>query len=119
MDSEGGNYLEGIKIAAFISSNYIATRVRTGMRCFSSCAIIFMAGTTDVADYNFRNRTLEPGGLLGFHAPYLVLPKGEFSEIDIENAFAAALEEAGELIAFSASYNSNSTRNRARRIYQL
>jgi hypothetical protein len=73
LNSPGGSYFDGIKIARFINDTRISTRVRADGECYSACAIIFMAGITEVGDFEYRDRTLEPGGTIGFHAPYPVM----------------------------------------------
>lgn len=73
MDSPGGNYVEGLMMAEFFRANAIATLVQTGSECHSACAMAFMGGSGRSGDRNvgaYVDRTVEPGGLVGFHAPY-------------------------------------------------
>jgi hypothetical protein len=107
LNSPGGSYLYGIKIARFINEVRIKTRVRADEECYSACAIIFMAGITEVGDYEYRDRTLEPGGVIGFHAPYPIIPEGNFDAKQVEESFAAAMAQAGDLVGFSGSFDSN------------
>ena len=44
--SPGGNLYEGLQIAAILHDNGIATYVPEGAQCESSCAIIFLGGTS-------------------------------------------------------------------------
>jgi len=44
MTSEGGNYVEGLRIAHFFRENAIATWVKTGSYCYSACAFAFLGG---------------------------------------------------------------------------
>lgn len=75
MDSIGGSYAGGLALARFFREKHIATRVEAGMECYSACAFAFLGGsgysTQDgIGPYN--DRILEPGGVLGFHAPYFM-----------------------------------------------
>ena len=45
MTSEGGNYVEGLRIAHFLRENAIATWVKTGSYCYSACAFAFLGGS--------------------------------------------------------------------------
>lgn len=73
LNSVGGNYLEGLEIAQFLRKNAIASWVSSGSGCFSACAFAFLGGTgysswrTTEA---YIDRTIEPGAVLGFHAPF-------------------------------------------------
>ena len=72
--SPGGNFLEGIKLAALIRDSQIATIVLSGDRCYSACTMAWLGGsgfhqTGGVGTY--IDRYIEPGAALGFHAPYI------------------------------------------------
>jgi hypothetical protein len=110
LNSPGGSYFDGIKIARFINDSRISTRVQADGECYSACAIIFMAGITEVGDFEYRDRTLEPGGTIGFHAPYPVVAEGKFDTKQVEESFAFAMAEAGDLVGFSGSFDSEPTR---------
>jgi len=74
MSSGGGNYVEGLKLAHFFRENAIATWVVAGNGCHSACAMAFMGGsgrssTASIGAY--LDRTVEPGGVIGFHSPYV------------------------------------------------
>ena len=73
LQSPGGNYIEGLKLARLLRDRAIATAVEAGTECYSACAFAFLGGTgyssqEGVGAYN--DRIIEPGGILGFHAPY-------------------------------------------------
>src|SRR5690554_5151550 len=73
MTSEGGNYVEGLRIAHFFRENAIATWVQTGSYCYSACAFAFLGGSGHSFSQSigpYIDRTVEPGATLGFHAPY-------------------------------------------------
>lgn len=72
LDSGGGNYVEGLRIAHFLRENSIATWVQAGHGCYSACAMAFMGGSGHSSQVGaYVDRTVEPGGVVGFHAPYL------------------------------------------------
>lgn len=73
LDSPGGSYLEGLLISEFLIKYAIGTRIEKGSSCASSCAFIFMSGTSRGEDWDNPRRLLHVGGRLGFHAPYLSL----------------------------------------------
>lgn len=73
LNSPGGSYETGLGLAKFLRENRIAAIVEDGMRCYSACAFAFLGGTahsTQDGIGDFIDRTVEPGGILGFHAPY-------------------------------------------------
>lgn len=73
MNGPGGDYYEGLALADFLRANNIATIVEKGAYCYSACAFAFLGGTAYSSDKSigsYVDRTIEPGGLLGFHAPY-------------------------------------------------
>lgn len=73
MNGPGGDYHEGLALADFLRANHIATVVERGMKCYSACAFAFMGGTGYAALQGvgtYIDRMVEPGGILGFHAPY-------------------------------------------------
>lgn len=73
LNSAGGSWIEGIKIARYIFDNGIGTRIEAGTECYSACAIIFMSGRIRGNENDGPWRYLSARGRLGFHAPYLVL----------------------------------------------
>jgi hypothetical protein len=73
LDSPGGSYFEGRKIAQMVHDHAIPTRVLGGAECYSSCAVVFMAGRVKGDEIDNLARTLNVKGKLGFHAPYLLL----------------------------------------------
>jgi ATP-dependent protease ClpP protease subunit len=70
LNSLGGSYLEGRKIALFVHDNAIPTRIENGSLCYSACAVIFMAGRLRGPESDNPARYLNAHGKLGFHAPY-------------------------------------------------
>ncbi len=52
LDSQGGNLLEGMKLAAALQTAKIATVVPNGNVCASACFLIFAAGSEKYASFN-------------------------------------------------------------------
>jgi hypothetical protein len=74
LNSLGGNYDEALKlIMVLLKHTNVATIVDRGAECYSACAFLFLAGNTQRSEDGelAPDRTLDVGGTLGFHAPYL------------------------------------------------
>ena len=71
LNSLGGDYDEGLKMARLLLERGVGTVVLQHRQCYSACAIMFMFGSfwgTDSA--RWPNRRLGMEAALGFHAPY-------------------------------------------------
>ncbi|HEY9009833.1 MAG TPA: hypothetical protein VIN06_02340 [Devosia sp.] len=98
MNGPGGNYGEGLALADFLRENHIATVVERGMSCYSACAFAFLGGSGYASMQGlgtYIDRQIEPGGIVGFHAPYRD-----------EASFLQALEERGATEIMSESRDS-------------
>ncbi|HEY0855151.1 MAG TPA: hypothetical protein VGD86_10000 [Devosia sp.] len=87
MNGPGGSYYEGLALADFIRANHITTVIERGMTCYSACAFAFLGGSgySSMQRYGtYVDRQIEPGAILGFHAPYRD-----------EASFLEALEQRG------------------------
>lgn len=73
LNSRGGSYSEGIRIASMLRQYGIPTRLLKEADCYSSCAFIFMAGRLSGEEYDTTKRTMDVRSHLGFHAPYVTL----------------------------------------------
>lgn len=62
MHSNGGLMNEGLQIGNYLHQNGWTTDLDEHMRCYSSCAFIYMGGT---------HKRFQHGAQLGFHRPYL------------------------------------------------
>jgi hypothetical protein len=85
----GGSYYEGLLLADFLRENHIATVVERGMRCYSACAFGFLGGSgwsSQEGIGTYVDRMVEPGSVLGFHAPYAD-----------EDAFLSAIYQRGAM----------------------
>lgn len=54
LNSEGGNLLEGVRLAEVVKFAKMATNVGQGATCASACFLIFAAGETKFANYSAR-----------------------------------------------------------------
>jgi hypothetical protein len=75
LNSPGGDYREGLRIAEYLMERSIGTAVAEDAECYSACAIVFMGGTFPWKGQ--LNRYLHARGVLGFHAPYIARGQGE------------------------------------------
>lgn len=108
LDSPGGNYLEGVRLAALINKERLATRLKPGARCESACAIAFMAGTSGSPEGTPRvDRKIHPTAKLGFHAPGLTVPSGQFSEKEVQKAYNIAIQAISELATLISTTDIN------------
>lgn len=91
LDSTGGAYLEGLIIGQIVFKNGIGTRITSGSRCYSACALIFMSGRIRGNESEGTYRYLHVNADLGFHAPYLSLSEGlKFTTSGVEAIFDVA-----------------------------
>jgi hypothetical protein len=105
LDSIGGSYDAAIKIAEqLLTGGGFRTLVLSGQHCLSACAIVFMAGNEDSDAGVFLSRSVAPGGDLGFHAPYLTVPHGEYDEGSVDTAYSVASQQIARLIGLSMQY---------------
>lgn len=68
LSSSGGDVYEGFKIGYLLREFNVATVVRAGDLCLSSCALAFLGGTAGHFGPDFTpSRSIEIGGQVGFH----------------------------------------------------
>jgi len=94
LDSPGGSLKE---VYDFVTADGaprsdFATTVRSGARCESACAILFMFGQNWGANSPYPDRKMEPGARLGFHSPFLAT--ADLAAAQREDAFRVALDVA-------------------------
>lgn len=93
LDSPGGSLGEVYDFITRTGSSLpFATHIESDARCESACAILFMFGQTWGANSASASRSIEPGGRLGFHSPYL--SGAPVSDAEREDAFRVALDVA-------------------------
>lgn len=114
LQSEGGNYYEGLEIAHFFRNNGIATVVEAGAYCYSACAFAFLGGTgyssMDTLGA-YIDRTIEPGGILGFHAPYFAAESldGLVAEFGLQEILGDTRENIAVMIEQLVEWNVDRT----------
>jgi len=92
LDSPGGSFSTSLDVAEWLVGQGIATVLDKGASCFSSCAIIFTAGSKPFEAGFLPARTMHVSATLGFHAPYLVFDTDEkFDSATIGAAYKAGL----------------------------
>lgn len=103
LNSQGGNFLEGLELAAYLSETGIETHVAFQDECMSACAIAFLGGTRKSEEegniLSFVSRSINAEARLGFHAPRLDLREGNFNKDVLENTFDAAIRAVGEIFS--------------------
>ena len=99
LDSPGGNYAEGLALAKLFRNEQVTTVVRNDKLCLSSCAIAFLGGARGRSGEARMMRLVEPRAQLGYHAPYLDLPKSNaHSNEEIAAAFRVSIDMMNELV---------------------
>lgn len=92
LDSEGGLFSEGLRLAQYIRERQLVTVVEAGRQCLSACAIAFMGGTYGEMGVQIQ-RYMHPTASVGFHAPSLNLPDGTSPNVIVETAYRDALSD--------------------------
>ena len=96
LDSTGGNFEEGLKIAEISWERNLSTLVLPDKQCLSACAIVFMTGTELSTGGVGLARTMHSTSKIGFHAPSIVVAGGEFDADDLDAAYSAAVDGVGK-----------------------
>ena len=110
LNSTGGDFIEGLRIADFVS-NGISTKLEKGAVCKSACGWIFLAGTS-AATQGVRDwtRTMDAHAQLVFHAPYIEpenMAPGPAQPLEVINAYNQAVGEiAQNLLKLAQKYDS-------------
>lgn len=93
LDSAGGALAEALKIADVLRDEFVGTKLEAGARCESACAMIFMAGSFHAHESGaYKWRILHPTARLGFHAPSLQVPGGNYDAATVTKSYGLALE---------------------------
>ncbi|MEB2848088.1 hypothetical protein [Endobacterium cereale] len=112
LNSDGGSFHAGLDLASSFRRLGISTVVRSGDHCLSACAIAFLGGSerlkdpTPLSDSDHLpnqppSRSLEKGAKLGFHAPYLMIPDGDYNSTTVQDAYSLAVSGIAELVALA------------------
>lgn len=106
LNSGGGDYREGLKLAEYFLANDIATVVEDGAACLSACAIAFLGGVrTWEEGITFTARSISPRARLGFHAPFLNVERRLPSDDEISRAYDKAVKTITDFIRISERLN--------------
>ncbi|WP_029041150.1 COG3904 family protein [Cucumibacter marinus] len=92
LDSPGGSLAEAVKLARAINRQGISTYVGPGARCESACSIAFLGGGYAEEGNVIPQRYIHNTARLGFHAPALELPAGTYTDAEVTQAYAVALQ---------------------------
>ena len=92
LDSPGGSLAEAVELTQAVHGR-LGTMIRPGARCESACALVFMAGSYDTAsDIGYvPSRHMHVDGRLGFHAPSLSLPEGNYDAATVARAYQVSV----------------------------
>lgn len=85
LNSEGGDVAAAMKIGRIIRDKEASVSTNKDAKCFSSCALIYIAGVT----------RQNPSGLIGLHRPYLA---ASLSRAAIERAAPLMLQEIKDYV---------------------
>ena len=119
LNSKGGSYIEGVKIAKFVlnrDDDGFTTYVPDGASCYSACAIIFLAGKDiDRGGEHFPSRFIDVGAHLGFHAQYMnaqKLPNRTYTRQDLSKMYSQGVAETREFVRLFEYRSEGGSRNR-------
>jgi Bacterial SH3 domain len=101
LNSNGNNFEEAILLSLFVQRSGIRTMVKSGNRCNSACALIFLAGTSIEGGEagTHKDINIEVGAELGFHMPYV--SAGQSSN----NAAGEALSETEAVLQLTKLFD--------------
>ncbi|MEQ8366418.1 MAG: hypothetical protein RIB61_06895, partial [Roseicyclus sp.] len=99
LNSPGGSFEEGVRLAQFIRrSHYLGTAIGDGHICESACAVSFMAGGWTEGGYDSVRPIMHPRSRLGFHAPSIEIPAGQYNEAQVSRAWNVALGAVAQIL---------------------
>jgi len=99
LNSPGGSLQDALKMADMLYEARLGTAIAREGSCQSACAFVFIGGTSDFAAgyYARPNRLLHAAGKLGFHAPALVVPEGNYTKQQVQRAYDIAIKGLGAI----------------------
>jgi len=102
LNSNGGRFQEGLAIARYLFDTEVGSIVEAGNSCFSACAVAFLGGAAlGEESSSLAARSVSPGARLGFHAPFLNLGAGTFTEDEVQAYYDRAIRTIVDLVASS------------------
>jgi len=99
LDSPGGSLVEAFKIFEYLrnGTENAMTYIPKEAKCESACAIVFLAGGNGYYGSS-PARAMHPTARLGFHAPDLIIPDGNYNKVEVSKAYSLALETVSRLL---------------------
>ncbi|MEO9298954.1 hypothetical protein [Devosia alba] len=112
LSSPGGDYIEGLRLAALMRERAIATVVEANAECYSACAFAFLGGTGYARQEGigaYIDRMIEPSGILGFHAPYFASEAldGLVAQFGMDDVLGASRDDVALMIQQLVDWNVN------------
>ncbi|WP_417433061.1 hypothetical protein [Hoeflea sp.] len=112
LNSPGGHYIEGLRLAALMRERAIATLVEETAQCYSACAFAFLGGSGHSSQAGvgaYIDRMIEPGGTLGFHAPYFAPDSlnGLVAQYGLDEVLGASRDDISLMIQQLVDWNVN------------
>lgn len=103
LDSQGGSFVEAIRLASHISTYSFGTYVGPNKDCLSACALVFMAGKQHLGDGDQTDgKIMHYTARIGLHSPFL--PATDMSGLPLEvlldvlnTTYSEAIQAASEL----------------------
>ncbi|UYN99779.1 MAG: hypothetical protein KIT02_00600 [Devosia sp.] len=110
LNSPGGSYIEGLRLAQYLRDNRIASVVEVGSQCYSACAFAFLGGSGYSSQSRvgvYVDRVVEPEGILGFHAPYFAPDSldGLVAEFGLDEVLGASRDDISLMVRQLVSWN--------------
>lgn len=99
LQSQGGDFNEGLKLAAYFNERLIGTVVEPGAACYSACAIAFLGGTMSGEEGSHPARSIGANARLAFHAPFLNIQEASFDKASVEMAYDKAVKTITDFVA--------------------
>jgi len=112
LNSPGGDYIEGLRLAALMRERAIGTVVEDTAQCYSACAFAFLGGSGYARQQGigaYIDRMIEPGGILGFHAPYFASDAldGLVADFGMDDVLGASRDDIALMIQQLVQWNVN------------
>ena len=105
LNSTGGDYREGLALAALFKERLVRTFVPAGSSCLSACAIAFLGGSAEGEEGTQPSaRSIAVGARLGFHAPFIETGGGDLTLRAVEEAYDHAIGTVTDFIRVSGGY---------------
>lgn len=103
LNSQGGNFVEAIRLASHVSENFIGTYVGPNEQCLSACALVFMSGKQHLGDGDKADgKRMHYTAQIGLHSPFL--PQADLSRLPpevlrdvLQSTYGEAIQAASEL----------------------